>query len=167
MEYYRWISKVAVILPYAIRDGLLWGQLPRTASRTGRFASGSDGERIAAGAPPPFYRIIPSFFMSALAGDFQLENLYAILGVAPNASDDEIKKVYRSLAMRYHPDRNQAPGAEARFKAVTKAYEILSDPGKRAEYNQSVNHRIVLDAQGEAFELWRSLFALNGVTVAP
>jgi curved DNA-binding protein CbpA len=60
-----------------------------------------------------------------------VENLYAILGVAPNASDDEIKKVYRSLAMRYHPDRNQAPGAEARFKAVTKAYEVLSDPAKR------------------------------------
>jgi molecular chaperone DnaJ len=94
-----------------------------------------------------------------------VENLYAILGVAPNASDEEIKKVYRSLAMRYHPDRNDAPGAEARFKAVTKAYEILSDRTKRDEYNQSVNHRIVLDAEAEAFELWRSLFALNGVTL--
>jgi curved DNA-binding protein CbpA len=94
-----------------------------------------------------------------------LENLYAVLGVAPNASDDDIKKVYRSLAMRYHPDRNDAPGAEARFKAVTKAYEILSNPVKRDEYNQSVNHRIVLDAQGEAFELWRSLFSLNGVNL--
>jgi curved DNA-binding protein CbpA len=94
-----------------------------------------------------------------------VENLYAILGVAPNASDDEIKKVYRALAMRYHPDRNQAVGAEARFKAVTKAYEILSDSAKRAEYNQSVNHRIVLDAEAEAFELWRSLFSLNGVNL--
>jgi curved DNA-binding protein CbpA len=94
-----------------------------------------------------------------------VENLYAILGVAPNASDDEIKKVYRALAMRYHPDRNQALGAEARFKAVTKAYEILSDSAKRAEYNQSVNHRIVLDAEAEAFELWRSLFSLNGVNL--
>ena len=94
-----------------------------------------------------------------------MENLYAILGVAPNASDEEIKKVYRSLAMRYHPDRNDAPGAEARFKAVTKAYEILSDAAKRDEYNQSVNHRIVLDAEAEAFELWRSMFALNGVTL--
>ena len=94
-----------------------------------------------------------------------MENLYAILGVAPNASDEEIKKVYRSLAMRYHPDRNDAPGAEARFKAVTKPYEILSDRTKREEYNQSVNHRIVLDAEAEAFELWRSLFALNGVTL--
>ena len=94
-----------------------------------------------------------------------MENLYAILGVAPNASDEEIKKVYRSLAMRYHPDRTDAPGAEARFKAVTKAYEILSDAARRDEYNQSVNHRIVLDAEAEAFELWRSLFALNGVTL--
>ena len=92
-----------------------------------------------------------------------MENLYAILGVAPNASDEEIKKVYRSLAMRYHPDRNDAPGAEARFKAVTKAYEILSDAAKRDEYNQSVNHRIVLDAEAQASELWRSLFQLNGV----
>jgi len=128
--------------------------------------------------PPPvsvrrrilvFYRII-SFLpesapSAALPGEFQLENLYAILGVAPNATDEEIKKVYRSLAMRYHPDRNQAPGAEARFKAVSKAYETLSDPVKRAEYNQSVNHRIVLDAEAEAYELWRSLFALNGVNL--
>ena len=94
-----------------------------------------------------------------------MENLYAILGVAPNATDEEIKKVYRSLAMRYHPDRNDAPGAEVRFKSITKAYEILSDRVKRDEYNQSVNHRIILDAEAEAYELWRSLFHLNGVTL--
>jgi curved DNA-binding protein CbpA len=94
-----------------------------------------------------------------------MENLYTILGVAPNASDDEIKKVYRSLAMRFHPDRNDAPGAEVRFKSITKAYEILSDPVKRDEYNQSVNHRIILDAEEEAFALWRSLFTVNGVNL--
>jgi curved DNA-binding protein CbpA len=94
-----------------------------------------------------------------------VENLYTILGVAPNASIDEIKKIYRSLAMRYHPDRNDAPGAEVRFKIITKAYDILSDPVKRDEYNQSVNHRIILDAEAEAYALWRSLFQLNGVTL--
>ena len=94
-----------------------------------------------------------------------MENLYNVLGVAPNATDDDIKKVYRSLAMRYHPDRNDAAGAEVRFKSITKAYDILSDPQKRDQYNQSVNHRIILDAEAEAFELWRSLFMLNGVTL--
>ncbi|WP_317203973.1 DnaJ domain-containing protein [Janthinobacterium sp.] len=91
-----------------------------------------------------------------------MENLYNVLGVPPNASDDEIKKIYRSLAMRFHPDRNTAPGAEVRFKSVTKAYEILADPVKRAEYDQSVNHRIILDPEAEAYALWRSVFNLHG-----
>lgn len=94
-----------------------------------------------------------------------MENLYNVLGVAPNAGDDEIKKVYRSLAMRFHPDRNPAPGAEARFKSITKAYEILADPVQRAEYDQSVNHRIILDPEAEAYALWRSVFLLNGTSL--
>ncbi|MGK5077832.1 DnaJ domain-containing protein [Janthinobacterium sp. HLX7-2] len=94
-----------------------------------------------------------------------MENLYNVLGVAPNASDDEIKKVYRSLAMRFHPDRNQAPGAEARFKSVTKAYEILADPAKRAEYDQSVNHRIIIDTEAEAYALWCGVFRLHGTAL--
>jgi molecular chaperone DnaJ len=92
-----------------------------------------------------------------------MENLYNILGVAPNASTEEIKKRYRALAMRYHPDRNSDAGAEVRFNAIQKAYEVLSDPKRRAEYNQKFNDRIVLDAEAEAYELWRSLFAFNGV----
>ena len=94
-----------------------------------------------------------------------VENLYNVLGVAPNASDDEIKKVYRSLAMRFHPDRNTAPGAEARFKSISKAYEILGDPVRRAEYNQSVNHRIVIDPEAEAYALWRAVFNLHGTSL--
>lgn len=94
-----------------------------------------------------------------------MENLYHVLGVPPNATDDEIKKVYRSLAMRFHPDRNQEPGADVRFKAIVKAYEVLSDPARREEYNQSLNHRIIIDAQAEAYGMWRSLFALNGVAI--
>jgi hypothetical protein len=138
----------------------------RTVRHPARMDTRAGGRALASLSSMQFLLHNPGLtFLFGPAGEFQVENLYAILGVAPNATDDEIKKVYRSLAMRYHPDRNQAPGAEARFKAVTKAYEILSDRSKRGEYDQSVNHRIVLDAEGEAFELWRSLFALNGVTL--
>ena len=94
-----------------------------------------------------------------------MENYYNVLGVAPNATDDEIKKVYRSLAMRYHPDRNQEPGADARFKAIGKAYEVLSDPVKREEFNQSLNHRIIIDPEAEAYQLWRSMFSMHGVAL--
>jgi curved DNA-binding protein CbpA len=96
-----------------------------------------------------------------------MENVYNVLGVAPNATDDEIKKVYRSLAMRFHPDRNAEPGAEQRFKSITKAYEILSDPVKREEYNQSVNHRIIIDPEAEAYQLWRGVFNLHGTVLPP
>src|ERR1700682_5943597 len=62
---------------------------------------------------------------------------YEILGVSRDASDDQIKKAYRSLARKYHPDRN--PGdkqAEASFKEVQDAYDILSDKTKREQFNR-------------------------------
>ncbi|MFZ2449537.1 MAG: molecular chaperone DnaJ [Methylovulum miyakonense] len=66
------------------------------------------------------------------------EDFYKVLGIERNASDAEIKKKYRSLAMKFHPDRNaDAPeAAEAKFKQVKEAYEVLSDPKKRAAYDQ-------------------------------
>lgn len=64
------------------------------------------------------------------------EDYYTILSVDRKASDDEIKKAYRKLAMKYHPDRNKEDkNAEAKFKTVNEAYEILSDKQKRAAYD--------------------------------
>ena len=61
---------------------------------------------------------------------------YVVLGVNKNATNDEIKSAYRKLARQYHPDLNKEEGAEAKFKEVQEAYEILSDPDKRAKYDQ-------------------------------
>ena len=65
------------------------------------------------------------------------KDFYEILGVQKNASDDEIKKSYRKLAMKYHPDRNKDDKeSERKFKEVSAAYEILKDSEKRSAYDQ-------------------------------
>lgn len=61
---------------------------------------------------------------------------YKILGVEESASDDDIKKAYRALAMQHHPDQG---GDEAKFKQISEAYSVLSDPGKRQEYSYRKN----------------------------
>lgn len=60
---------------------------------------------------------------------------YEVLGVTRDADAKAIKEAFRSLAMKYHPDRNKSPDAEAKFKEIAEAYAILSDPKKRADYD--------------------------------
>ncbi|MEX1021626.1 MAG: molecular chaperone DnaJ [Dehalococcoidia bacterium] len=62
--------------------------------------------------------------------------LYSVLGIPRDASSDDVKKAYRRLAMEFHPDRNKAADAETRFKQINAAYEVLSDPEKRARYDR-------------------------------
>ncbi len=71
------------------------------------------------------------FFVTTAKADY-----YELLGVTRTAAADEIKKAFRRLAMQFHPDRNQEDGAEARFKQISEAYEVLSDPEKRAAYDR-------------------------------
>jgi curved DNA-binding protein len=83
----------------------------------------------------------------------EYKDYYKTLGVERNASEDEIKRAYRKLALQYHPDRN--PGdkkAEESFKEINEAYQVLSDPAKRARYDQL----------GESYARWQQRGAPQG-----
>jgi len=69
------------------------------------------------------------------------KDYYSVMGVDRKASEEEIKKAYRRLARKYHPDVSKEPGAEEKFKELGEAYETLKDPEKRAAYDQLGSHR--------------------------
>ena len=64
------------------------------------------------------------------------KDYYKILGLTRGANEDDIKKAYRKMALKYHPDKNKTPGAEEKFKEIAEAYEVLSDKRKREIYDQ-------------------------------
>lgn len=65
----------------------------------------------------------------------QSKGYYEVLGLSPDSTIDDIKSAYRKLAAKYHPDKNKSPEAEAKFKEINEAYQVLSDPDKRRNYD--------------------------------
>ena len=63
-------------------------------------------------------------------------DFYKILGISKGATDDEIKKAYRKMAVKWHPDKNKSPETEEKFKDIAMAYEVLKDKEKRDIYGE-------------------------------
>ncbi len=82
---------------------------------------------------------------------------YEQLGVNRLASFADIKTAYRELAKKYHPDKHS--GGDGRFLKIQKAYEILSDPVKRQEYEEGTAARYLPDPRGYAEECWKKIFS--------
>ncbi len=96
----------------------------------------------------------------------EFKDYYQVMGVARDATEAQIKQAYRRLARKYHPDVSKEKNAEARFKEVGEAYEVLKNPEKRAAYdNLGQNHR-----SGEEFKAppdWNSDFEFSGAGRGP
>ena len=83
---------------------------------------------------------------------------YATLGLSSSASLADIKKAFRQQASLHHPDRNDSPGAPARFRAVQEAYYVLSDDGKRQAYDDNRRRNLLDSPIDTAREIWQTYF---------
>ena len=82
------------------------------------------------------------------------KDLYAVLGLTSAASADEIKKAFRQKASEFHPDKNTSELAPARFRAVREAYEVLSDPAARTDYDENRRRSLLESPLETASEIW-------------
>lgn len=90
------------------------------------------------------------------------KDYYAVLGVSDTATPDDIKKAYRKLARKYHPDVSKEADADTRFKDLGEAYEVLKDPEKRAEYDQLRKYGARADGSFEPPPGWQSASGFGG-----
>jgi curved DNA-binding protein CbpA len=96
---------------------------------------------------PFFHRIID-------AERGRMKDYYAALGIDSDASLGAIKTAYRKKASEFHPDKNTAPDAPARFRAVQEAYDLLSDPRLRKEYDENRQRSLLENPVDTAEQLW-------------
>jgi len=90
---------------------------------------------------------------------------YEVLGISKDASEQDIKKAFRHLAMQYHPDRNKAPDAEEKFKEINEAYAVLSDPQKRSTYDRYGHEGLNqqgFTGGGNPFDIFNEFFGGQG-----
>lgn len=90
-----------------------------------------------------------------------MKDYYAVLGVAANASLAEMKTTYRKLASQFHPDKNSASDAPAKFRQVQEAYEILSDVDKRKTYDENRRRSLLDSPIDTAHEIWQ--YYIDGI----
>ena len=101
-------------------------------------------------------------FWSDARGYMDFKDYYAVLGVSESATPEDIKKAYRKLARKYHPDVSKEENASDKFKDVGEAYEVLKDPEKRAEYDQLRKYGARADGSFQPPPGWQSASGFGG-----
>jgi DnaJ-class molecular chaperone len=85
-----------------------------------------------------------------------MKDYYAVLGVEADASEGVLKSAYRRKASEFHPDRNPSPDAAERFRETQEAYDLLSDPAKRQDYDENRRRSLLENPLATAQDIWKT-----------